>query len=370
MTSLLFGVFPGVLGAGLATVLALAGATSGVLAGHVRRKGFWLVRRSGFQQRARRRSEQLYEQATRATDAAGVAAPDRSVLVQLDAWALAVKEQVLLGVPVAVLAFAALAMGVAEALAAGVSEAAFLWAVLPAVALAVLSTLPMRLDDIALRRGHSADLVALAAMQLLAACDQHREHPSPESTIRLDDGVGRLSSALGMFARFGVTRSVSRRRRLVGQVAGMSAELNEALEAVYRDRSQLTVLVEKVARLLASMKDQCILALVSEEVGRSLERDEAEGVSPWGYVAAHVMSFGIGCGLLAVVRSLDLGSELVTVVVLPVVVLLMQIPYGLVRRSAGLRRLPRFALGTDRPVPGEQATEATDSAMSRSPNAG
>ncbi len=348
MTSLLFETYPGIIGAGFTAVVALAGAGSGVLAGRVRRRGFLLVHRNAFQHRARRRSAQLYERAKRAAEAAGVEAPDRSVLVQLDAWAIAVKEQVLLSVPVALLAFAALGMGLAEALATGMSKAAFLWVVLPAVALAALSTLPLRLDDIALRRGHSSDLVALAALQLLAACDQHRDHPSPETTVRLDDGVGRLNGALGLFARFGVTRSGARRRRLIGQAAAMGTELDEALEAVYRDRSQLPVLVGKVVHLLSSMKEQNIFAMVGEEAGRSQEHEEVERRTPWGYVAAHVMSFVIGCGLLVVVRSLDLSTELVTVVVLPVAVLVMRIPYVLIRRSAvGLRRIPDFRLGAD-----------------------
>lgn len=343
MTSLLFETYPGVIGAGFTTVLVLAGAGSGVLAGGIRRRGFFLVRRNVFQQRARRRSEELYERAKRAAEEAGVEAPDCSVMDQLDAWAIAAKEQVLLGVPVALLAFAALGMGVAEALAVGVSRSAFLWGVMPAVALAVLSTLPLRLDDIALRRGHSSDLVALAAVQLLAACDRHRDHPSSETTVRLDDSVVRLNSALGLFARFGVTRSSSRRRRLIGQAAAMGMELDEALEAVYRDRLQLAALVEKVVHLLSSMKDQSIFAMVGEEAGRRHEHEEAGRRIPWRYIAAHVMSFVIGCGLLVVVRSLDLSTELVTVVVLPVVVLVMRIPYVLIHHQvAGLRRLPDF----------------------------
>ncbi|MCC9306955.1 hypothetical protein LN042_07515 [Kitasatospora sp. RB6PN24] len=254
----------------------------------------------------------------------------------------------LLVLPVAVVVLAGLFISGLITVKADASAMAFLWVMVPALALAALCSLALRVDDIALRRGHSPDLVVVAAVRVLEACGKRLDHPAVLDLVVLDDSVIKLNSALAAFARFGVTRSDKRRRRLSGQVAGMAAELDDALDASYGEGAPLAPLVDRVVHLLAVMQRQSYYAMVSEEVGRSLEEAQEEQRIPWRYLIAHILSFTIGCGALTAVKALELGSDMATVVVLPVVVLLMLIPYALTRlSSAGMRRLPKFRTGDE-----------------------
>ncbi|MER8102326.1 hypothetical protein [Kitasatospora sp. NPDC094016] len=347
MVRLSLQIHPWLIGVGIPTVLLLIILEARLAAFGSRRAGRVLKRisskasdRAG--ERARTRGDQL----DRAMREAGALSKDGSLgrlREELVAWELAKRGQFWATAPTMLIVFPALVIGVVVMVHALSNPIAWEWVFAPVAILFAETQVFLRLDSLALRRGHVVGLMACAAADVFAACERHTAEPGPASErhvaepgpaseLELLRSVASLNGVLLAYGRFGPYRSAVARREYFGHTAAMAGKIDSALRDALRDPAQGLFLADHVAHTVACVIEGRPLALVSEDEAAEAARGYRERNDVRRTITAGTASLTVGVLVLKVLQLSGIdGAETLT---LPFVGLLMGVPFRLMRQSA------------------------------------
>ncbi|MET8626163.1 hypothetical protein ABZW30_20815 [Kitasatospora sp. NPDC004669] len=360
MIRLYLQIHPWLIGVGIPVVLLLIVLEARLAAFGSRRAGRVLGRMSSKALvRAGERAATRCDQLDRTMSEAGTLSKDGSLerlRGELVAWELAKRGQIWATAPTVLIVFPALAGGAAVTVHALGNPVAWWWVFAPAVILAAETQVFLRLDSLALRRGHVVGLMAYAAADVFTACEQHTDEPGPASERELHRAVASLNRVLLSYGRFGSYRSAAARREYFGHAVAMAGKIDSAARDALRDPAQGLFLIHHVAHTMAAVVEGRPLALVGEDEAAEAAQGYRERNDVRRTIAAGAVSLMVG---VLVLKALQLsGIDGADTLTLPLVGLLMGVPFKLMRQSAP--DLPTVTNGASESSPcGGQASSET-----------
>ncbi|MFF2077638.1 hypothetical protein ACFVXG_23135 [Kitasatospora sp. NPDC058162] len=336
MVRLYLQIHPWLIGGGIPVLLLLTALEARLAALGSRRAGRILGRSSRAKARAVARAAAGCSQLDRGMSEAGTLSKEIASLKRLRdelvAWELAKRGQFWATAPTMLIVFPALAGGALVTVHAIGNPVAWEWVFAPVAILFAVTQVFLRLDSLALRRGHVVGLMASAAADVFAASRQHEDEPGPASEGELHRAVAALNRALLSYGRFGPYRSAAARREYFGHAVAMAGKIDSAARDALRDSAQVLFLDHHVAHTMAAVIEGRPLALVSEDEAAEAAQGYRERNDVRRTIAAGAVSLTVGVLVLKALQSSGIdGADTLT---LPLVGLLMGVPFRLLRQSA------------------------------------